>query len=52
MHRYVPSNLEEGDPINELVANINLQEENEQEDDSPFEKHHPFVLANAAGRNK
>ncbi|KAI3634806.1 hypothetical protein MIR68_007187 [Amoeboaphelidium protococcarum] len=50
MHRYVPPNLEEGDPINELMANINLQQEEEQDDDSPYEKHHPFVTA-AGGRS-
>lgn len=55
MHRYVPFYLEEGQPINELLGAMNLQEDDlaeEDEDESPFEKNHPFMLQGQASSRK
>lgn len=54
LHQYIPPGLEEGEPIDELMAAMQLDEERDvtdaADDESPFEKHHPTAALGARQR--
>lgn len=49
IHRYTPPGLEEGEPIDELMMGMNLNENDGDvvDDESPFEKYHPTLQSQA-----
>ena len=53
MHAYIPPGLNEGEPVDDLMNTLCLEDSaaaEDEEDDGPFEKSHPLIASMGPGR--